>query len=573
MANFNFLGQNINVGKWSGLGPARLIITEMASGFSIINFINENMGGFTEDSATSILKDSNGQNIFAIAYQHTNDYGLSTFIKVADSVIGLIADDDRPPKYAPWNDWIRVSSVADPDNITLQELVANSFMFFQQDETLYPYYVPIYGLKSAYEGRYNAPVNFQLVFHLMSYDGTVPVDYAGPTPYLFMNGGFTNRIYGNEYDCTDPSYAFDSSIGFGENYVYNPLYVDGSEYVGDFTDDTATTGGGYGNYGYNGNGISFDDPITLDALSTGFITMYSPTKAQLRDLHSFLWSSNFIDNLIKAVAEPMDSIIMFGIVPLDLSSIRSSPATEVYLGNVATGVSMYELTKQRIVVDMGSISVPENWGNALDYEPFTQASLYLPFIGFVQLKLNEIMKSKVTLRYSIDLFSGDCVAQIRIMRADRYVPNLSTITYVHRGNCLNQIPITGADYSRFYKALTMAPLQIANSALSGDPMRAASGIAGAASSLLDGPDVMRSGNYSGSVSGMVHRTPCILLSRPIQHFAKGYNHYVGFPCYIRYKLKDLTGFTMVDSVIDNTVKATDAEKDEIERLLKEGVIL
>lgn len=573
MANFNFLGQNINVGKWSGWGNARLIVTEMASGFSIINFINENMGGFVEDSASSIFQDSNGQNIFAIAYQHTNDYGLSTFIKIADANIGLIADGDKPPKYAPWNNWIRVASIADPDNITLPELVENSFMFFQQDETLYPYYVPIYGLKDASEGRSNAPVNFQIVMHLMSYDGTVPVDYSGPTPFIFTNGGFTNRIYGNEYDCTDPSYGFDSQIGYGTQYVYNPLYVDGSEYVGDFTDDTATTGGGYGDYGYNGYGIDFDDPITLDALSTGFISMYSPTKAQLRDLHSFLWSSNLVDNLIKAVAQPMDSVIMFGIVPLDLSSIRSSPATEVYLGNVATGVSMYELTKQRITLDMGTVSIPENWGNALDYEPFTQASMYLPFIGFVQLKLNEIMNAKVKLKYTIDLFSGDCIAQIKVIRADKYVPNLSTITYVHRGNCLCQIPLTGADYSRFYKALAMAPLQIANSALSGDPMKTISGVAGAAASLLNGPEVMRSGNYSGSISGMVHRTPCILLHRPIQHFPKDYNKYVGFPCYIRYRLKDLTGFTMIDSVIDNTVNATEPEKAEIERLLKEGVIL
>lgn len=573
MANFNFLGQNINVGKWSGWGFNRLIITEMATGFSLINFINENMGGFVEDSASTIFKDSYGQNIFAIAYQHTNDYGLSTFIKVADANIGLIEDGDKPPKYAPWNDWIFIDSIADPDNITLQELVENSFMFFQQDETLYPYYVPIYGLKSAYEGRYNAPVNFVITTKLMNYDLTVPVDYTGPTPYLFLNGGLTNRIYGNEYDCTDPSYGFSSSIGFGEQYVYNPLYVDGSDYVGDFVDDTATTGGGYGNYGYNGNGIDFDDPISLDALSTGFISMYSPTKAQLRDLHSFLWSSNLVDNLIKAVAQPMDSVIMFGIVPLDLSSIRSSPATEVYLGNVATGVSMYELTKQRIVVDMGYVDVPENGGTALDYEPFTVASCYLPFIGFVQMKLNEIMKARVKLKYTIDLFSGDCIAQIKVMRNDKYIPKLNTITYVHRGNCLNQIPLTGADYSRFYKALAMAPLQIANSALSGDPMKTISGVAGAASSLLNGPEVMRSGNYSGSISGMVHRTPCILLHRPIQHFPKDYNKYVGFPCYIRYKLKDLTGFTMIDSVIDNTVSAPDDEKAEIERLLKEGVIL
>jgi hypothetical protein len=85
--------------------------------------------------------------------------------------------------------------------------------------------------------------------------------------------------------------------------------------------------------------------------------------------------------------------------------------------------------------------------------------------------------------------------------------------------------------------------------------------------------VERTGAYTGPAAFMGCEYPYLILTQPIQVMPDNYARYEGFPCYQTYKLSRLSGYTKCESVIDNTVSATDAEKDEIERLLKEGVIL
>ena len=72
---------------------------------------------------------------------------------------------------------------------------------------------------------------------------------------------------------------------------------------------------------------------------------------------------------------------------------------------------------------------------------------------------------------------------------------------------------------------------------------------------------------------MSQRIPFLVLTQPQQHLDDHYKEYSGLPSYITYKLGACSGYTKVENVIDNTVSATDEEKAEIERLLKEGVYL
>ena len=102
---------------------------------------------------------------------------------------------------------------------------------------------------------------------------------------------------------------------------------------------------------------------------------------------------------------------------------------------------------------------------------------------------------------------------------------------------------------------------------------AINGVLTAANTFLDGPDIQRSGAYSGSASALTIRTPYIVVTRACQQKPANYSKYIGYPSFITYKLSELSGFTSVENVIDNTVIATDAEKAEIESLLKEGVYL
>ena len=136
------------------------------------------------------------------------------------------------------------------------------------------------------------------------------------------------------------------------------------------------------------------------------------------------------------------------------------------------------------------------------------------------------------------------------------------------------VPVTGANYGRTYKNTIVEGIKAGASLFTGNLGGFLSGVMGAFGAASEGPQVSRSGNYSGSMAALAERRPCLFLIRPIQHMPGGYSEYVGYPSFITYQLKKLEGYTMVDAVIDNQIAgATDAEKEEIERLLKEGVIL
>lgn len=52
-----------------------------------------------------------------------------------------------------------------------------------------------------------------------------------------------------------------------------------------------------------------------------------------------------------------------------------------------------------------------------------------------------------------------------------------------------------------------------------------------------------------------------------------YGHYYGYPCNMTLKLGELSGFTVVSDCHLDGFRCTKSELDEIERLLKQGVVL
>lgn len=571
---FNFLGQSITLGVYSGYPNKRTIVVEGGSAFSLIKYIEDYGDNFASDSGVYIFTNHEGLRTFAIGYQHTESHGLRTFFKWATDG-NLIPEDDTIPIRGPWNDWIMTGtqlpsySGFDPDNITVDDRFLNSIMFYTQDEALYPYW---YGYGNvtitAEEARQYSGVDIYVVVALKNWDGTENVGFTEPTPILMHDGAYTNWVDRNTV--TDPTYRLDG-FGLGSGYIYSPLDIAGAWEVEHFNDDPSQPGGGDGAYTNHGNDIKADGPIGLSAADSGFLTLFSPTKGQLWALYDYMWTSDLVDNIKKIFADPMDAIIHFGIVPLNLSSYRESMGSTVIMGNINTGVTMYKLSTQYYYKDMGSVYVPEKFGNALDYGGFSKAQIYLPFIGFVPVNIDDVMASDVKIEYYVDLLSGDTIAKITCKKRNTYLSRLNSVVYQHRGNCMITVPLTGMNYAEFYKNLALAPLHATQSVMSGNPVSGvASGIAGAMS-MLQGPEVQHSGNYGGATAALQNRTPFIYISRPNQQMPANYSKYVGYPSFITYKLEQLSGYTQVDSVIDNTVKATEEEKMEIERLLKEGV--
>ena len=396
-----------------------------------------------------------------------------------------------------------------------------------------------------------------------NFDGcTYAWDPDATPPHYVITGGA-------QYSVIGPHGLWNTSaVGQVNNAISVALALKGLSYDLDtFLDDIGGPGGGTGgNYGATPDPIPIPGLPSIGIMDTGMATMWTPSTAEVQALADFLWSDDFFDNIIKN-CNPIENIIQMGVVPFDTSSL-AGVAKNVLVGNVDTEVSMTPLTAQYIQLDFEELSLTEEFTSAMDYEPNTTMLCYLPMVGVFKVAAYEVYGATLRLVYNVDLFSGDFACFLYCIKGP-----LTSVLYEHTGNLMLQMPITGANYNSYYKSLVKNGLGVITNAASGNWAGAAENLVDAAMSI-DSVDVQRTGDYRGAQGALGMEIPFIIVTVPVQHYpGSEYQKTQGFPCYMTRKLKNLTGFTKVASVKDNTVSATDEEKREIERLLKEGVYL
>lgn len=336
--------------------------------------------------------------------------------------------------------------------------------------------------------------------------------------------------------------------------VSNDPYAQGGE---------SDVGGGTGDFDGTSVDVDFTSLPTLSAVDTGFITLYNPTVAQLQSLANYMWSGAFdLDTFKKLFADPMQAILGLSIVP---GPVPSSGAQAVKVGNISTGISMTKAASQYIDIDCGTLNVEEFWGAYLDYEPYTKAEIYLPYIGTHQIAVDDIMGKAVHIKYHIDILSGACAAEIKCG---------GSVLYTFIGSVAVSIPVTGNDWTNVINGvLSIAGAVGSLVATGGAAAPAAAGeIASAAVNSLK-PNIEKSGAVSGGGGLMAGKVPVLILTRPRQALPASQNEYTGYPAFITRSLGAVSGYTEVHKIRLGGISATDAELDEIENLLKGGVIL
>lgn len=338
-------------------------------------------------------------------------------------------------------------------------------------------------------------------------------------------------------------------------------------------DDSAISyaGGGSGSFDNTSDTVGVPALPTLSAVSAGFITMYSPTLAQLNLLANFLWTNSVFDpdNFKKLFSDPMECIIGLTIVPVNPSSAGS---TSVKIGYVDTGISMPLLSSQYAEVNCGTIQAKEFWGSALDYAPMTRLHLYLPYVGIREINADEVMGKSIGVTYHIDLLSGALTA---------FVTANGSVLYQFNGQCALNIPMASSNFTHMIQGAISAIGSVASTVATsgasvgmGMALSATQiGASAANNAISNKPSFSHSGSMGGSGGMLGVQTPYMIIERPRQSMPEGMNKFCGFPSNIHYKLFDLEGFTQVEYIHIDNVPATGEELSEIERLLKEGVIL
>ena len=246
-----------------------------------------------------------------------------------------------------------------------------------------------------------------------------------------------------------------------------------------------------------------------------FVNIYNPTQAQLVDAANALFMNFDTGNVVDI--NPYIVSIHKVFVPVSTDEAFQP----IKFGKYNTQVNSKVVNQKVSRVSCGKVTVPELYHNALDYSPFTTVRIWLPFLGFYDLSIDELSNKEIELTYAIDLVNGKALAEIS---------NDDGVIYRFVGTAYAQEP---------YHTESLNNMSTA---------------------------------YINGAYNMADFTPYLLIERPI-NLTPSNNDLEGLPTYKVVTIGDMKGYLRCRKVFATDMIATEAEKNEIEALLRDGVLV
>lgn len=340
--------------------------------------------------------------------------------------------------------------------------------------------------------------------------------------------------------------------------------------------------------------------------------------AGMDELRSLLWrQDDLLETLFSTDYMQRSSLIvkaMFFPFMIDFGQIGTT-VNKIKMGYTDYNVVSKNIIKLNPILIAKSIDISFSFDDTLynktdsfiDYPTFTEYKIYLPYIGIVDIDGALIYNnlSNIGIRYSVDVTTG-------AMSCIIYLTESTNILYQFEVNAVSYITLNGTDN----KYLANKALSIASSVVSAasgfvipnvtnrasttkttqrnpktgrqitagttqqtesfSSYSARSGVA----SIINGletlsnsriPTSIRS-ELSGNIAFDSLLTPTIIIKKPKVVYYNNYGHFQGKPANATHILKDVKGYTEIDS-IHLQIPCLNDEREEIESLLKSGVII
>ena len=453
---------------------------------------------------------------------------------------------------------------------------------------------------------------------------------ASSTFYRVSSGfSYNHTSATSSTSITDHIYFRASSLALSSRDATNP---NGTE---------TSTSGKYPSGSMGGQG-TFDDSTDLSDISTkpslnlanlGFFSVWNPSASELRSLADYVWNdpaniAQWPQIFRDGIMHPADYIISLALYPF--ASSEYTKTNEVFcmggipfnggITSLGMTINMDKITEQFIDINMGTVDLKEYFGSFLDYAPYSQISLYLPYYGTVQLSMNEVQNAdSITILYRVNILDGSTAIKVHIDRQTSASQNgsvpLKHVLYEYFTNLKTEIPLTSGASSEQMKMLAtvlsatvtaVAPIAgagvshlaggiqgaAAGGGMAGFMAGAQQGIAGVGqavenglkigaqagnklvNSLPSGGSITR-GNIGGMNNGLLsERRPFLIITRPIQVLPSNYQDMEGYTTSIFTTLSSLeSGFVQCESVDTTGLDVTASEKEEIVKLLQGGVFI
>lgn len=296
------------------------------------------------------------------------------------------------------------------------------------------------------------------------------------------------------------------------------------------------------------------------------VTIYQLSQTDISTLGQQLWTKNVVADFFHITGYPIDSII--ALKAIFYTPNLSGQSQRVQLGNVAIQITAPTIRQIISTINFGTVSIQKRYGNYLDYAPYTQISIFLPFIGNKRLDTNLIMNNNIILTYNINVLDGSCVAQLTSLTT-------KTILYQFEGSCDMNIPVSAYNTSlqllNFVKMIGNLGTAGVDLAKGGVPINTfANGFENFVK--MQKPEIDNINNMQSSNGVLGSLTPYFIIKRPIATVPSSYNQNIGTVSLKTEVLSSLSGFTQVNEIFISNFTGVEDEYDELITLLKKGVI-
>ena len=406
--------------------------------------------------------------------------------------------------------------------------------------------------------------------------------------YYAQTGGRINPITEQAYLKLASWYG---GMFYHNGTYYKPIIEDG--YVTGYTDDmtypsdidnwTDTTkhdvppsppGPGPGPSGDDIDQNSFGSGSKLG----GVDNLWLLTAQQLADLHTAMNNNNDpnfepLNSIISVLGLAISPLYIFGddISTLTNISIKKADGTSWSSGVnghiCSSQVSSFGLT--------GNISIQRKYNNFLDYPPYASHEIFLPLCGWIPLP-SCCVGRKLSVYYVPDIQTGGvrglvlcdgCIVGEKYGILGANIPFTSNGHGLMLGGIISGGVQTLADF-----ATAMGGLATGN---------AMATVYGGSSFFSDGFNMALAANQNrtsvigqnqdrtGFSDGTIIRIKSVYQDVKIDPL---FGHTIGYLCHESGTLNNFHGFTVCENPHVH-ISATSAEKEEIKRLLEEGVIL
>ncbi len=273
-----------------------------------------------------------------------------------------------------------------------------------------------------------------------------------------------------------------------------------------------------------------------------------------------------------------DAIASLVFIPFNVTANVTNTLRTIYLANkpIYPNSACDIITEPLREIDFGVIDLSAADIGYKTFADYTQttATLYLPCYGAVNVAMQNIANGLLFLSAVLDVRNGNILYRLETQGQDDETPVLYG---QYTGNCGIPVPVGGANASPTVLGAIASIGTVATGVATGNPLSIVGGVSSLAQQTA--PTIDKSGAMQPQAAAIGTPVPVLQIAKHIMLQPPKWGEINGYPSAgmdtdEQYTLSEFSGyFQAAYCDVSGIDGATDAEKAEIEQLLKGGVFL